>query len=142
MLFCAARRTSRRACWRSTGGKGVHAIFDGVGKYTFETNLKAIRPKGTIVVMGSVSGRIAAFDPKLLYPKNVKFVYPSATVYIQDPENGRDYGQELVDLLASGAVKPVIGKEYPFTAAGVVQSQKDLAKGRSVGKLLIKVASD
>ncbi|PIL33841.1 hypothetical protein GSI_03547 [Ganoderma sinense ZZ0214-1] len=125
-----------------TEGSGVHAIFDGVGKDTFETNLKAIRAKGTIVAMGSASGRIAAFDPKLLYPKNVKFVYPSATMYVQDPENGRDYGQELVDLLASGAVKPVVGKEYPFTAEGVAQSQKDLAEGRSVGKLLIKVASE
>ena len=46
-----------------------------------------------------------------------------------------------MDLVASGTIKPVIGKEYPFTAEGVAQSQKDLAEGRSVGKLLIKVAS-
>ena len=43
----------------------------------FEGNLKAIRAKGTIVGMGSASGKIEAFDPKVLYPKNVKFVYPS-----------------------------------------------------------------
>lgn len=66
----------------------------------------------------------------------------SATLYIQHPENDRDYGQELMELLASGAVKPVIFKEYPFTAEGVAQSQKDMAEGRSVGKLLIKVSSD
>ncbi|KAM5543351.1 hypothetical protein V8D89_003225 [Ganoderma adspersum] len=108
----------------------------------FEGNLKAIRAKGTIVGMDSASGKIEAFDPKVLYAKNIKFVYPSATLYIQQPENGRDYGQELVDLLASGAVKPVISKEYPFMAEGVAQAHKDLAEGRSVGKLLIKVASD
>ena len=43
----------------------------------FEGNLKAIRAKGTVVGMGSASGKIEAFDPKVLYPKNVKFVYPS-----------------------------------------------------------------
>ena len=43
----------------------------------FEGNLKAIRAKGTIVGMGSASGKIEAFDPKVLYAKNVKFVYPS-----------------------------------------------------------------
>ena len=48
----------------------------------------------------------------------------------------------MVELIASGAVKPVIWKEYQFTAEGVVQAQKDLAEGRSVGKLLVKVASD
>ncbi|KAI1785866.1 NAD-P-binding protein [Ganoderma leucocontextum] len=124
-----------------TNGEGVHAIFDGVGKDTFQTNLKAIRVKGTIVGMGSASGKIEAFNPEVLYTKNVKFVYPSATLYVLQPSNGRDYGQELVDLLANGAVKPVISKEYPFTAEGVAQSQNDLAEGRSVGKLLIKVTS-
>ena len=75
------------------------------------------------------------------YPLHVG-VRLRATLYTQQPENGRDYGQEVVELIASGAVKPVIWKEYPFTAEGVVQAQKDLAEGRSVGKLLVKVASD
>ena len=83
-----------------TGGLGVHAIFDGIGRDTcvftlsvslrqrvealipecwsrFETNLKAIRAKGTIVVLGTVSGKIEAFDPEVLYEKSVKFVSPS-----------------------------------------------------------------
>lgn len=65
---------------------------------------------------------------------------PSATVYVLHPANGRDYGQELVKLLSGGEIKPVVSEEYPFTAEGVAQSQKDMAEGRSVGKLLIKVA--
>ena len=65
-----------------------------------------------------------------------------ATVYVNEPEDGRDYGSELMGLLASGTVKPLISKEYPFTAEGVREAQKDLGQGRSVGKLLIKVASD
>ena len=47
-----------------------------------------------------------------------------------------------MQLLESGKVGPVISKEYPFTAEGVAQSQKDMAEGRSAGKLLIKVTSD
>ena len=45
-------------------------------------------------------------------------------------------------LLESGTVKPLISKEYPITAEGVREAQKDLSQGSSVGKLLIKVASD
>ena len=66
----------------------------------------------------------------------------SATVYVNEPEDSRNYGSELARLLESGAVKPLISKEYPFTAEGVREAQKDLGQGRSVGKLLIKVASD
>ena len=62
---------------------GVDGVSEGPGCADdlygdrFEGNLKAIRTKGTIVGMGSASGKIEAFDPKVLYPKNVKFVYPS-----------------------------------------------------------------
>ncbi|PIL27953.1 hypothetical protein GSI_09897 [Ganoderma sinense ZZ0214-1] len=67
-----------------TAGRGVHAIFDGIGRDTFATNLKAIRAKGTIVVLGTVSGKLEPFDLEVLYEKSVKFVYPSA------PKQGRD----------------------------------------------------
>ncbi|PIL27967.1 hypothetical protein GSI_09911 [Ganoderma sinense ZZ0214-1] len=92
-----------------TGGRGVHTIFDGIGRDTFATNLKAIRAKGTIVVLGTV-----------------------ATVYVNEPADGRDYREELVGLLGSGALKPLISKEYRFTAEGVMQAQKDL-QSRSFG---------
>ena len=42
----------------------------------FETSLKALRPTGTFVSMGSASGAIEAFDPNRLV-KNIKFVRPS-----------------------------------------------------------------
>lgn len=40
-------------------------------------NLKVIRVKGTIVSMGAASGEMGAFNPRVLYAKNAKFVYPS-----------------------------------------------------------------
>jgi NADPH2:quinone reductase len=40
--------------------EGVHAVFDGVGKVTFELDLAVVRRKGTIVSFGNASG---AVDP-------------------------------------------------------------------------------
>src|SRR5262249_46056513 len=37
-------------------GAGVAAVFDGVGRDTFETSLQALRPRGTMVLFGSSSG--------------------------------------------------------------------------------------
>lgn len=41
-----------------TGGKGVDAVFDGVGKDTFEDDLKVVKRKGTVVSFGNASGTV------------------------------------------------------------------------------------
>lgn len=41
-----------------TGGEGVAAIFDGVGKDTFEVDMEVVARKGTIVSFGSASGAV------------------------------------------------------------------------------------
>jgi len=49
------------------------------------------------------------------------------------------YGQYTLELIASGAIKINIWKEYPFTADGVKEAQTDLVNRKSTGKLLIKI---
>ena len=41
-----------------TEGNGVRAIFDGVGKSTFQTDLKCIARKGSLVSFGNASGSV------------------------------------------------------------------------------------
>lgn len=36
-----------------TGGEGVHAVFDGVGKDTFELDLEVVRRKGSLISFGN-----------------------------------------------------------------------------------------
>jgi NADPH2:quinone reductase len=60
-------------------------------------------------------------------------------VYTREPEESGRYYKELFDLVASDLLKFEIFKEYPFTAAGTIQAQKDLTGGRTFGKLLLKV---
>jgi hypothetical protein len=40
-----------------TGGIGVHAVYDGVGKDTFHKSLDCIGPRGIIVSVGKLPGR-------------------------------------------------------------------------------------
>ena len=60
--------------------------------------------------------------------------------YIYTPEEGRVYNAQLWKLIADGTLKINIHAEYPFTAEGVQQAQKDLTGGKTVGKVLIKIA--
>lgn len=44
-----------------TGGEGVHAVFDSVGKDTFDSSLSVVRRKGTMVSFGNASGPVEGF---------------------------------------------------------------------------------
>src|SRR6266498_3267860 len=45
-----------------TGGAGVAAVYDGVGKDTFETSLASLRRRGSFVSYGSASGLVQPAD--------------------------------------------------------------------------------
>jgi NADPH2:quinone reductase len=44
-----------------TGGEGVHAVFDSVGKATFDSSLAVVRRKGSMVSFGNASGPVTGF---------------------------------------------------------------------------------
>ena len=60
--------------------------------------------------------------------------------YTFTPEEAAHYGNELFELVERNELKFKIHKEYPFTAEGVQSAQRELAEGKTTGKLLIKVA--
>ena len=66
----------------------------------------------------------------------------SVVNYVVSPEEVEHYGQYTLGLIASGAIKVNIWKEYPFTARGVKEAPTDLVKEKSADKLLIKIGSD
>lgn len=44
-----------------TGGEGVAAVFDSVGKSTFDSSLAVVKRKGTMVSFGNASGPVTGF---------------------------------------------------------------------------------
>lgn len=45
-----------------TGGKGVVAVYDSVGKATFDTSLQCVARKGTMVSFGNTTGTVPPVD--------------------------------------------------------------------------------
>lgn len=58
------------------------------------------------------------------------------------PDEVHYYGTKIFDLISKGVLKINIYKEYPFTAEGVQQAQKDLTGGKTTGKVIIKVTDE
>nr|GAT59850.1 predicted protein [Mycena chlorophos] len=116
-----------------TNGAGVEAVFDGVGKDTFDSNFKMLKRKGTLVSVGNASGPVEPFAPIRLAEKNFKLLRPTSGQYLQTPEELSHYTKELFALLENG-LKIKIHGEYPFTAEGSKDAQKDLTGGKTTGK--------
>src|SRR5215831_9514054 len=49
-----------------TGGAGVTAVFDGVGKRTFDASLACLATRGMMVLFGGASGPVPPVDPAVL----------------------------------------------------------------------------
>lgn len=118
-------------------GGGVAAVFDGVGKDTFDGDLEAVKRKGTVVSLGNASGAVPPFAIARLGSKNIKLVRPQLFAYIAEREEFETYSKEVFDWIIEGKVKVNIHKTYPLE--DVVQAQKDLESRTTTGKLVIKI---
>ncbi|TDL20891.1 NAD-binding protein [Rickenella mellea] len=125
-----------------TNGEGVHAVFDGVGKDTFDDNFKLVRRKGTIVSFGNASGVVPPFPLLKLTEKNVKILRPTVINYVATPAESERYANELFQLIEKGTTKINVHKAYPFSGEGVQQAQRDLTGGHTTGKLVVHVADE
>lgn len=121
---------------RLTEGKGVHVIYDGVGKTTFDKDLNLLRPRGYLVLFGAASGPVPPFDPILLSQKGSIFLTrPTLGHYAASREDLELRSREVFEQVASGKLKLRIGHVYKLSDAA--QAHRDLEGRKTTGKLLL-----
>ncbi|KAI9319172.1 hypothetical protein BX666DRAFT_2018350 [Dichotomocladium elegans] len=119
-----------------TNNLGCHAVFDGVGKDTFEISLQAARRLGTVVSFGNASGVVPPINITKLTPKNLKLMRPALFGYLVSREESKKWWGEVFDLLANNHIKINIHKIYDLKDAA--QAHMDLEGRKTTGKLLLK----
>ncbi|HXZ82015.1 MAG TPA: quinone oxidoreductase [Terriglobales bacterium] len=121
---------------RLTDGKGVHVVYDGVGKTTFDKDLNILRPRGYLVLFGGASGPVPPFDPMKLTQKGSLFLTrPSLGHYVATREELEWRATDVMNMIASGELKLRIEHKYPLSAAA--QAHRDLEGRKTTGKLLL-----
>ena len=100
-----------------------------------------MKRKGTLVSFGNASGPVPPVPLFKLTEKNIKLLRPTVLSYMVTPEEGTHYSNLFFDVVGKGVVKINIFHEYPFTAEGVRQAQADLPRGKSTGKLIIRIGN-
>ncbi|MGI8879214.1 MAG: quinone oxidoreductase family protein [Jatrophihabitans sp.] len=127
-----------RAVRKENGGKRVDIVLEMVGGETFDRSLETLAPFGRLVVFGMASRTPPTpVDPGALMGRSTAVIGFWLVHCMQDPQRWmRGPVQELLDLTASGALRPVIGGEYDLS--GVAQAHRDLRSRASVGKLVLR----
>jgi NADPH:quinone reductase len=121
---------------RLTENKGVHVVYDGVGKSTFEKGLNVLRPRGYMVLFGGASGAVSPFDPIALSQKGSLFVTrPSLVHYIATRQELEHRSSDVFNMIVAGKLKLRVGHVYKLEE--VQQAHRDLEGRNTTGKILL-----
>ena len=122
---------------RLTNNEGVHVVYDGVGKATFDKDLNVLRPRGYLVLFGGSSGAVPPFDLIKLSQKGSLFITrPTLGHYTATREELEWRAGDVLGSIARGELKLRIHKAYPL--ADAAQAHRDLEGRKTTGKLLLK----
>jgi NADPH2:quinone reductase len=118
-----------------TDGRGVDVVYDCVGGERSEQALRALAWAGRLLVIGFTAG-IPSIPLNLTLLKSCQIVgvfYGAMTV--RDPALSRSISDELLNLVATGELRPHVAARYPLEAAG--EALRALIDRTAVGKLVI-----
>lgn len=118
-----------------TGGQGCIAVFDGVGKSTFDVSLDCVARKGSMVSFGNASGAVPPLTIARLSAKNARLMRPTLFNYVTTREEFVGYAEELFDFITMGALDISVHEVYPLSE--VKRAHEDLEGRKTSGKLLL-----
>jgi NADPH:quinone reductase len=121
---------------RLTNGKGVHVVYDGVGKATFDKDLNVLRPRGYLALFGGASGAVPLFDLIKLSQKGSLYITrPTLAHYIATREELEWRSNDVMNMILTGDLKLRIFNAYALKDAK--QAHQDLEGRKTTGKLLL-----
>jgi NADPH:quinone reductase len=120
-----------------TDGIGAAAVYDGVGKPTFDQSLASLRPRGVMVLFGFAGGAPGPFDPGRLAAGSLYLTRPGLPSYTRTREELLARASDVFGLILAGKLAVRIGGRYPLEDAPI--AHRDLQARRTTGKLLLAV---
>jgi len=121
---------------RLTEGRGVHVVYDSVGKTTFDKSLNSLRPRGYMVLFGQSSGPVPPLDPNVLNAKGSLFLTrPSLFHYIATRDELLAHAGAVFGALAAGELK--LRVDHTFALAEAAEAHRQLERRATTGKLLL-----
>jgi NADPH:quinone reductase len=115
---------------------GADVVVDPVGGEFFASSFARLRPLGTVIAIGSAAGAWPQIEPARLVGRNVGLAgFYLGRLLRLDPELVGEAVGELLGLWHTGALKPLVGAEFPLDE--VEQGHALVESRQSVGKVVL-----
>lgn len=122
-----------------TGDKGVDVILDLVGAAYLKANLEAIGSKGRLIFVGTTSGAKAEIDYSIVMRKRLRIMGTALRTRSTEEKATatRLFAEQVVPLLASGAMRPVIDRIFKLEE--VRAAHERIESNESFGKVVLMI---
>jgi putative PIG3 family NAD(P)H quinone oxidoreductase len=123
----------------ATNGRGVDVVLDVIGAQYWERNMKALAPRGRMVLVGLMGGGATQANLGMLLQKRlqVRGTTLRARPIEEKGQAVRAFEKSVLPHIASGRVKVVVDRTFPLAEAGAAQSY--LESNANFGKVVLEV---
>jgi NADPH2:quinone reductase len=121
---------------RLTDGAGLNAVYDSVGKTTFDKSLNCLKMRGYMVLYGQSSGAVEPVNPQILNQKGSLFLTrPGLNAYVATREELEWRCNDLFSWMLAGELDVRIDQAFPLSDAADAHRYMEARKTK--GKVLL-----
>jgi len=117
-----------KAVYLATNKRGVDVVVDNVGT-TFMQSLRTLRKGGRLLTVGNSGGPKFEIDNRFMFAKHLSIIGSTMSTM-------EDF-KEVMDLVISGKLKPIMDKTFPLKDAAFAQER--LWKNENFGKITLDI---
>ncbi|MDQ3913863.1 MAG: quinone oxidoreductase [Actinomycetota bacterium] len=118
-----------------TEGRGVRAVFDAVGRDTFDKSIECLGLRGYMVLYGQTSGPPPPFDPRRLGDRSLFLTRAALADYVATREELLERSSAVLGAVARRELDVHVHERYPLPEAA--RAHRDLQSRKTTGKLLL-----
>ena len=114
----------------------VDVVFDLVGGDVFASSLALVKPMGTAIAVGYAGGLWQDVSPTWLVGRNIGVHgFYLGRLIARNPELVARAAQDVLRLWEGGAVRPIVGAEFPLEQAA--EAHRLIESRQSTGKVVL-----
>jgi NADPH2:quinone reductase len=118
---------------RSTAGKGVDIVIESIGGTVTSEALSSLGLDGVLITLGYSAGRKTTIDLTDLIWKRARMA--GFSLFAQSPTAIAAAWRDIIPLILSGSVKPIVERVYRLSEAG--EALRHLIEDRPFGKVVL-----
>jgi NADPH:quinone reductase len=118
---------------RITAGKGVDIVIESIGGAVTSEALSSLGLGGVLITLGYSAGRKTTIDVTDLIWKRARMA--GFSLFAQSPTALAKAWRDIIPLIVSGSVKPIVERVYPLGEAG--GALRHLIEDRPFGKVIL-----